>query len=170
MNRRHAISTGVAAVAALFGGSALWRGTRPAAAATEGNFEIVLSEAEWRERLTPEQYAILRDHGTERAFSSPLDRETRPGMFHCAGCDQGRLFLREKVRFGNGVGRASGMASPVPSAFRRTAPSSWCGPNAIAAAAAAIWATSSTTGRAPTGKRHCINGVAMNFIPTDAPA
>ena len=51
-----------------------------------GTFEIARTEAEWRKLLTPEQFYVLRQHGTERAFSHPLDREYRPGTYSCAGC------------------------------------------------------------------------------------
>ena len=58
-----------------------------AKAKTEQTFEITKSEAEWRQRLTPEQYRVLREHGTERAGSSPLDKEHGKGTFLCAGCE-----------------------------------------------------------------------------------
>ena len=50
------------------------------------HFPIEKSDAEWRQELTPQQYQVLRQHGTERAGTSPLNREHRKGMFHCAGC------------------------------------------------------------------------------------
>jgi peptide-methionine (R)-S-oxide reductase len=50
-------------------------------------FEIVKSDAEWRAQLSPEQYRVLREHGTERAGTSPLDKEYGRGTYHCAGCD-----------------------------------------------------------------------------------
>src|SRR5437588_8884485 len=51
-------------------------------------FEVALSEAEWRQRLDPAAYHVLREHGTERAGSSPLDKTYDPGVYHCAGCGQ----------------------------------------------------------------------------------
>ena len=50
-------------------------------------FEITKTPEEWKKLLTPEQYHVLRDHGTEYAFSSPLDKNYAPGVYHCAGCD-----------------------------------------------------------------------------------
>src|SRR6266545_2292099 len=50
-------------------------------------FEVVRSEGEWRAQLTPEQYRVLREHGTERAGTSPLDKQYDKGTFRCAGCD-----------------------------------------------------------------------------------
>ncbi|MEQ8610003.1 MAG: peptide-methionine (R)-S-oxide reductase, partial [Parvibaculum sp.] len=55
--------------------------------AAEGEFEIVKSEAEWKKQLTPEQYYVLREDGTERAGTSPLNKEKRAGTYHCAACD-----------------------------------------------------------------------------------
>lgn len=66
------------------------------------NFEIVMSDAEWRRQLGPAEYAILRDQGTERPGSSPLNGEKRPGRFACAGCDL-PLFSSE-AKFESGTG------------------------------------------------------------------
>ena len=79
--RRRFVSYGAAlAGAALVGAS-------PLAFAAEGEFPFALTDEEWRARLTREQYDILRRHGTEYAFSSPLDKLYEPGTYHCAGCD-----------------------------------------------------------------------------------
>ena len=83
-SRRGAIA---GAVAAVVGGAALWRGNRPAGAATPaGRFEVSRTPAEWRRILTAQQYAVLREASTERAGTSPLDKERRRGLYLCAGC------------------------------------------------------------------------------------
>ena len=106
-----------------------------------------LSDADWRKRLTPEQYNILREHGTERAGTSPLNHEKRKGTFACAGCDL-PLFSSD-TKFDSGTGwpsfyqaaRRRGADQDRPLVLHGRAP------RCIAAAAAAISATSSTTGR-----------------------
>ena len=65
-------------------------------------FEVSLSEAEWKARLTPEQYRVLRQHGTERAGTSPLDKEKRGGTFACAGC--GQALFDSSTKFNSGTG------------------------------------------------------------------
>lgn len=80
-------------------------GVKPTAAKMEGSMKvekISLSKEEWQKKLTEEQYAILREEGTERAFSSPLDKEYRPGIYHCAGCDL-PLFT-STMKFDSGTG------------------------------------------------------------------
>ena len=82
MNRRILL----ASVASLFGLAAFrWLRSTPANAAEK--FEVEKTDAEWRAQLTPQQYEILRKHGTERPGSSPLLKEKRKGIFACAGCD-----------------------------------------------------------------------------------
>ena len=68
-------------------------------AEAEMAFEVAHSDEEWRQRLTPAQYEVLRKHGTERAGTSPLDREKRTGTFLCAGCDQELFHSADKFRF-----------------------------------------------------------------------
>ena len=135
----------LASIASLLGLAAFrWLRTSPAQAAEK--FEIEKTDAEWRAQLTPQQYEILRQQGTERPGSSPLLKEHRKGIFACAGCDL-PLFSSE-TKFESGTGWPS-FYQPLDNAVgtTRTAPSECCGPKCIAAAAAAISATSSTTGR-----------------------
>ena len=91
----------LASVASLLGLASLrWLRMSPAAAGEK--FEIEKTEAEWRAQLTPQQYEILRNHGTERPGSSPLLKEHRKGIFACAGCDL-PLFSSE-TKFESGTG------------------------------------------------------------------
>jgi peptide-methionine (R)-S-oxide reductase len=91
----------LASLAGLFGLSALrWLKAAPAQAAEK--FEIEKTDAEWRAQLTPQQYEILRNQGTERPWSSPLLKEHRKGIFACAGCDL-PLFSSE-TKFESGTG------------------------------------------------------------------
>ena len=70
--------------------------------APDKTFEIEKSDAEWRAALSPAQYRVLRDHGTERAGTSPLDKEHGPGVYRCAGCDL-PLFASD-TKFDSGTG------------------------------------------------------------------
>ena len=91
----------LASVAGLFGLAAFrWLRMTPAEAAEK--FEIEKTDAEWRAQLTPQQYEILRKHGTERPWSSPLLKEKRKGTFACAGCDL-PLFSSE-TKYDSGTG------------------------------------------------------------------
>src|SRR5215210_310024 len=98
MNRRSLLLGGAAALA---GAETIGFFPRHPAQAAE-TFEVAHPEAEWRRLLTPEQYQVLRKHGTERAGSSPLDREKRAGIFACAGCDL-PVFSSDK-KFDSGTG------------------------------------------------------------------
>src|SRR5207247_10408916 len=91
----------LASLAGLFGLAAFrWLRTTPAQAAEK--FEVEKTDAEWRAQLTPQQYEILRQHGTERPGSRPLLKEHRKGIFACAGCDL-PLFSSE-TKFESGTG------------------------------------------------------------------
>src|SRR6185295_12066478 len=88
-------------------------GSTDAAAADATRFEVTRSEAEWRKRLTPEQYAVLRQEGTEQPFTSPLNDEHRPGRFACAGCALD--LFSSKTKFDSGTGWPS-FWQPLPMA------------------------------------------------------
>ena len=143
----------------LFG---LWPRADDAEAAKR--FPYQLSDAEWRKRLSPPAYTVLRAHGTERAGTSPLDREKRRGTFTCAGCDQ-RLFA-SATKFDSGTGWPS-FYQPLPSAvgtstdrkmiFART--------EVHCARCGGHLGHVFDDGPRPTGKRYCMNGVAMKFTP-----
>jgi len=91
----------LASLAGLFGLAAFrWLRTTPAQAAEK--FEVEKTDAEWRAQLTPQQYEILRKHGTERPGSSPLLKEKRKGIFACAGCDLPLFSSETKYESGTG--------------------------------------------------------------------
>jgi peptide-methionine (R)-S-oxide reductase len=149
--------------AALIGGFALFGGGR-SAEARKGDFEIRLSEAQWRRRLTPEQYAVLREEHTERAGSSPLNKEKRKGVYACAGC--GLPLYSSAAKFESGTGWPS-FWKPLPNAvgtrpdrmliFTRTeVHCRRCGGHI---------GHVFEDGPKPTGLRYCMNGDAMKFIP-----
>ncbi|RJF94233.1 peptide-methionine (R)-S-oxide reductase MsrB [Sphingomonas cavernae] len=137
-------------------------GLRVLAAPTR--YEVSYSEAEWRKRLTPQQFAVLRKAATERAYTSPLDKEKRAGTFICAGC--GLPLYSSKTKFESGTGWPS-FWRPLPNAVATS--TDWkigvprtevhcrrCGGHL---------GHVFDDGPRPTGKRYCMNGVAMKFVP-----
>jgi peptide-methionine (R)-S-oxide reductase len=84
LSRRNLLLAGLSAGALAV---VAFRATRSTAGSSPGTFEIAKTDEEWKKQLTPEQYHVLRKHGTERAFTSPLDKEYGAGSYACAGCD-----------------------------------------------------------------------------------
>lgn len=128
------------------------------------SFPFQLTDAEWRARLTPEQYRILRGHGTERAGSCALNYEKRAGTFSCAGCDQ-KLFKSGK-KFESGTGWPS-FDQPLEGAVGTTEDRSYgmLRVEVHCANCGGHLGHVFPDGPPPTGLRYCINGEAMNFEP-----
>ena len=145
-----------------------WFGSK-AQAEERGPFEITYSDEEWRRRLTPEQYYVLREHGTERAGSSPLDREKRKGTFVCAACEL-PLFSSE-TKFDSGTGWPSFYA-PLDNAIGTSEDRSlfFTRTEVHCRRCGGHLGHVFEDGPPPTGLRYCMNGVALKFVPADAPA
>jgi peptide-methionine (R)-S-oxide reductase len=161
LSRRNALLAAAGGTAMIFGLGWL-RGT--GAAKEEETFEVTKTEEEWRKILTPAQYDILREHGTERPGSSPLNKEKRKGTFACAGCDL-PLFASE-TKFESGTG--------WPSFYQPLT-------NAVATRSDFAYMMKRTEvhcrrcgghlghvfddGPKPTGLRYCMNGLSLKFAP-----
>ena len=147
--------------AALCAGVALFVGGRRVEAQRE-DFPFRLPDAEWRRRLNPQQYAVLRGHSTERAGTRPLDREHRSGTFHCAGC--GQPLFSSATKFDSGTGWPS-FFRPLPRAVgTRTDRSLGVGRTEVhCARCGGHLGHVFPDGPPPTGQRYCMSGVAMTF-------
>ena len=163
-HRRDVLAAGGLALAATaFGGLLLSGRSRVVTPAqAEPAFPVKRSDADWRKQLTPVQYDILREEGTERAYTSPLNDEHRHGVFNCAGCTQ-KLF-RSETKFDSGTGwpsfyqpmdKAIGEKTDRSFGFART--------EIHCANCGGHLGHVFDDGPRPTGLRYCMNGAAMTF-------
>jgi peptide-methionine (R)-S-oxide reductase len=127
-------------------------------------FEIVKSDEEWRRELTPEQYAVLRQHGTERAGTSPLDKTYSEGTYMCAGC--GLPLFASATKYNSGTGWPSFYA-PIENAvgsstdYKLVYPRTEIHCRRCGGHLGHVF----PDGPEPTGQRYCMNGVALKFVP-----
>jgi peptide-methionine (R)-S-oxide reductase len=137
------------------------------AKSTASGPRVVKSEAEWRAILTPEQYEVTRNHGTERACSSPLNLEKRAGTFTCVCC--GAPLFRSATKFESGTGWPS-FFQPVEGAVTEHADNSFFmrRTEVRCAACDAHLGHVFPDGPPPTGQRYCMNGIALRFQPEGA--
>ena len=135
--------------------------------APAANEVLTLSNDEWRKRLDNAQYNVLREEGTERPGSSPLNAEKRPGVFACAGCDL-PLFTSE-MKYESGTGWPS-FFTTIPGAFETKKDHLLFTPRTEyhCARCGGHHGHVFDDGPAPTGQRWCNNGVALKFIPKTA--
>jgi len=122
------------------------------------------SEDQWKRELTPEQYQVLRQHGTERAGTSPLNQEKRQGMFRCAACGEPLFDSNTKYESGSGwpsfykpLPGAVGTSEDTSHLMRRT--------EVHCAKCGGHLGHLFPDGPQPTGERYCMNGVALEFEP-----
>ncbi|HSU05397.1 MAG TPA: peptide-methionine (R)-S-oxide reductase MsrB [Acetobacteraceae bacterium] len=128
------------------------------------DFPVTHTTEEWRRQLAPAQFKVLREHGTERAGSSPLNQEKRPGRFVCAGC--GEAVFESGTKFESGTGWPSfwapiegGVATSEDRSLFTTRTEVHC--SRCGGHLGHVF----EDGPQPTGLRYCMNGVAMNFEP-----
>ena len=159
MTRRQLIS-----LMSLLGlGSAAARAAAPPAAGSAAPEPLRLSDAQWRERLDAAQYRVLRQHGTERPGSSPLNQEKRAGSYRCAGCDLPLFASASKYESGTGW---PSFFSALPGALGTRSDYSMVLPRTEYHCARCEGHQGHVFGDGPppTGKRYCNNGVALRFV------
>lgn len=130
------------------------------------DYAFQLTDAQWRARLTPDQYAVMRQHGTERAGSCALLREKRRGTFLCAGC--ATPLFRADTKFESGTGWPS-FDTPLDGATATTRDTSYgmIRTEVHCATCGSHLGHVFPDGPPPTGLRYCINGIALDFEPDE---
>ena len=154
LNRRALLGTVGFGLAAL----AVTRGT-----AAPSRFAYTLTDAEWRRRLGPERYRVLRQAATERAGTSPLNNEHRRGRFVCAGC--ANPLFASTTKFDSGTGWPSFFRALPGGTAKRGLDNMFFGTEILCARCGGHLGHVFNDGPNPTGLRYCMNGLALRFQP-----
>ena len=164
LNRR-TIITGTLVGAGAYGTVSLSGAFDRAEARSRKQFPITRTAEEWKKRLGPARYRILRLEGTERAFTSPLNNEKRKGVFACAGCNLG--LYRSSTKYDSGTGWPSFWAPIAKDRIGTTTDYKLGYPRTEVhcARCGGHLGHIFNDGPRPSGKRHCINGLSLKFIP-----
>lgn len=163
-NRRDALR-GLGAISGLIAGVRELFHATPVQAAPTRAYEVAHTDAEWRKLLSPEQFHVLRQAGTERPFSSPLDKEKRAGVFQCAGC--GLPLFSSRTKFNSGTGWPS-FWQPLDNAVAENVDNT-LGMRRVEVVCRRCGGHLGhvfTDGPKPTGLRYCMNGLALKFVAT----
>jgi len=130
--------------------------------------KIEKTDSEWQAELSPEEYKVLRRHGTERAFTSPLNVEKRDGVYHCAGC--GTPLFTSDTKFDSGTGWPSFFQPISPDAVEEHEDRSFLmrRTEVRCAKCGGHLGHVFPDGPQPTGQRYCMNGVALDFEENNA--
>ena len=133
---------------------------------TDNTKKQELPDDEWRKRLDPEAYQVLRHEGTEYAGTSPLNEEKRPGTYVCAGCNS--PLFKSEMKFNSGTGWPS-FFTTLPGAFETSTDHKLLMPRTEyhCARCGGHHGHVFKDGPQPTGLRYCNNGVALKFVPDD---
>ncbi|HVZ09534.1 peptide-methionine (R)-S-oxide reductase MsrB [Rhodopila sp.] len=137
---------------------------RPTGDAPDAGFPVQLSDEEWRKKLSPDQYQVLRHQATERPGSSPLNHEKRAGTFVCAGC--GKTLFESDTKFDSGCGWPSFyQAKDGAVAVREDHSHFMVRTEVLCADCGGHLGHVFPDGPNPTGLRYCMNGLALDFKP-----
>jgi len=163
MNKRYFLQAGAAIVGTAWLSQHInWRSE--GMTTSKSGFEITKPESEWQTILTPEQFSVLRKHGTERPYTSQLDKEYDQGTYFCAACEL-PLFTSD-TKFNSGTGWPS-FFNPIEGAIAITVDKSlfMTRTEVHCSRCGGHLGHVFDDGPAPTGKRYCMNGVSLNFVP-----